>query len=121
MTLEARTGRVRIELANPQGTLKPGMYAGVALEVPSGGPRLIVPRDAVHATGERAWVFVHAGDGMLVAREVETGLVSGREIEILSGLEAGESVVASANFLIDAESSMGSAIEAMPGMEMGGD
>ena len=55
---------------------------------------------------------------MLIAREVVTGLVADREIEILSGLEEGESVVASANFLIDAESSMGSAIEAMPGMEM---
>lgn len=120
VSLEARTGRVRVELANPQGRLKPGMYVRVALEVPSGDPRLVVPRDAVHATGERAWVFVKDPDGTLIAREVETGLVAGREIEILSGLEEGESVVASANFLIDAESSMGSAIEAMPGMEMEG-
>ena len=118
VTLEARTGRVRIELANPQGRLKPGMYARVALDVPAGERRLVVPRDAVHVTGERAWVFVQGPDEMLVAREVETGLVAGREIEILKGLEAGETIVASANFLIDAESSMGSAIEAMPGMEM---
>lgn len=118
VTLEARTGRVRVELANPQGKLKPGMYARVALEVPSGEPRLVLPREAVHATGERAWVFVRGPDEMLIAREVKTGLVTGREIEVLSGLEAGETVVASANFLIDAESSMGSAIEAMPGMEM---
>lgn len=121
VTLEARTGRVRVELANPQGKLKPGMYARVALEVPSGEPRLVLPREAVHATGERAWVFVRGPDEMLIAREVKTGLVTGREIEVLSGLEAGETVVASANFLIDAESSMGSAIEAMPGMEMEGD
>ncbi|HET9582379.1 MAG TPA: efflux RND transporter periplasmic adaptor subunit [Gemmatimonadota bacterium] len=120
VTLEARTGRVRVELANLQGKLKPGMYARVALEVPS-ELRLVLPREAVHATGERAWVFVRGPDEMLVAREVETGLVTGREIEVLSGLEAGETVVASANFLIDAESSMGSAIEAMPGMEMEGD
>ena len=120
VTLEARTGRVRIELSNPQGKLKPGMYARVSLAVPSGEPRLVVPRDAVHATGERAWVFVQGPDGTLIAREVETGLVADRQIEILSGLSEGETVVASANFLIDAESSMGGAIEAMPGMEMEG-
>lgn len=118
VTLEARTGRVRIELANSQGKLKPGMYAQVALQVPAGEPRLVVPREAVHATGERAWVFVRGPDETLIAREVETGLVAGREIEILSGLTEGETVVSSANFLIDAESSMGGAIEAMPGMEM---
>lgn len=118
VTLEARTGRVRVELANAQGKLKPGMYARVVLEVPTGEPRLMVPREAVHATGERAWVFVRGPDETLIAREVETGLVADREIEILAGLEEGETVVASANFLIDAESSMGSAIEAMPGMEM---
>jgi len=118
VTLEARTGRVRVELANPDGKLKPGMYARVALEVPPGDPRLVVPRDAVHATGERAWVFVRGPDETLIARQVETGRVAERRIEILSGLEEGETVVASANFLIDAESSMGSAIEAMPGMEM---
>jgi Cu(I)/Ag(I) efflux system membrane fusion protein len=118
VTLEARTGRVRIELANAGGKLKPGMFARVALEVPPGEPRLVVPRDAVHATGERSWVFVQDAEGVLVAREVQTGLVAGSDIEILGGLEEGETVVASANFLIDAESSMGSAIEAMPGMEM---
>lgn len=118
VSLEARTGRVRVELANPAGELKPGMYARVALDVPAGEPRLVVPREAVHATGERAWVFVRGPDEVLIAREVETGLVADRRIEILSGLEEGETVVASANFLIDAESSMGSAIEAMPGMEM---
>jgi RND family efflux transporter MFP subunit len=121
VTLEARTGRVRIELANSQGKLKPGMYARVALEIQPAAPSIVVPRDAVHATGERAWVFVKEPDGMLVAREVETGFVAGGEIEVLSGLEAGDTIVASANFLIDAESSMGSAIEAMPGMEMEAD
>lgn len=118
VTLEARTGRVRIELANTGGKLKPGMYARVALEVPTGEPRLVVPREAVHATGSRAWVFVRGPDESLIAREVQTGMVADRQIEILSGLQEGETVVASANFLIDAESSMGSAIEAMPGMEM---
>lgn len=123
VSLESRTGRVRIELANPELALKPGMYAPVDLAVPAGEPRIVVPREAVHATGERSYVFVRQPDGLLVAREVTTGLAAGREIEILTGLVGGESVVASANFLIDAESSMGSAIGSMPGMEMeqGGD
>jgi Cu(I)/Ag(I) efflux system membrane fusion protein len=121
VTVEARTGRVRVELANPGLRLKPGMYAEVELEIPSGGPRLVVPRGAVHATGERSWVFLQTSEGTLLAREVTTGLVAGGDIEILAGLEEGDSVVASANFLIDAESSMGSAIDAMPGMDMEGD
>lgn len=120
VTLEARTGRIRVALANPGLRLKPGMYARIELDIPSEGPRLVVPRDAVHSTGEEAWVFVRGPDETLVARRVTTGLVAGREIEILAGLEEDEIVVASANFLIDAESSMGSAIEAMPGMEMEG-
>jgi Cu(I)/Ag(I) efflux system membrane fusion protein len=121
VTVEARTGRVRVELANPGLRLKPGMYAEVELEIPSGGPRLVVPRGAVHATGVRSWVFLQTSEGTLVAREVTTGLVAEGDIEILAGLEEGDSVVASANFLIDAESSMGSAIDAMPGMDMEGD
>ena len=119
VSMESRTGRVRIELANPELALKPGMYAKVELAVPGGGPVLVIPREAVHATGERSYVFVREPDGMLAAHEVTTGLVAGRKIEILAGLTEGESVVASANFLIDAESSMGSAIDAMPGMDMG--
>lgn len=118
VTMEARTGRVRIELANPALRLKPGMYAQVELSVPGGAPALVVPRTAVHATGERSYVFVREPGGSLVAREITTGLVAGSRIEILAGLTEGESVVSSANFLIDAESSMGAAIGSMPGMEM---
>ena len=79
---------------------------------------LVVPRTAVHATGERSYVFVREADGSLAAHEVTTGLVAGSRIEVLAGLTEGESVVSSANFLIDAESSMGGAIGSMPGMEM---
>lgn len=117
VSLEARTGRIRVELSNPDIRLKPGMYARIELEAGS-VEALVVPRTAVHATGARSYVFVSGEEGVLTAREVTTGLVSGQEIEILDGLEEGERLVSSANFLIDAESSMGSAIRAMPGMEM---
>jgi Cu(I)/Ag(I) efflux system membrane fusion protein len=118
VSLESRTGRVRVELANPGLALKPGMYARVELEVQAGEDAVVVPRTAVHATGEHAYVFVSEQGGALVAREVTTGIVAGQDIEILEGLTEGETIVASANFLIDAESSMGSAIGSMPGMEM---
>jgi Cu(I)/Ag(I) efflux system membrane fusion protein len=94
------------------------MYARVELEVQAGEDAVVVPRTAVHATGEHAYVFVSEQGGALVAREVTTGIVAGQDIEILEGLTEGETIVASANFLIDAESSMGSAIGSMPGMEM---
>ena len=117
VSLEARTGRVRLEIANPGLRLKPGMYARIELHSAGERDALMVPRSAVHSTGERALVFVRSSNGALVHREVVVGLVSGSEIEILSGLEEGETVVASANFLIDAESNMGASMEAMPGME----
>jgi RND family efflux transporter MFP subunit len=118
VSLESRTGRVRIELANPALALKPGMYARIELEVGTGAAALVVPRTAVHATGEHAYVFVSEPGGALVAREVTTGIIAGQDIQVLGGLAEGETVVASANFLIDAESSMRSAIGSMPGMEM---
>jgi Cu(I)/Ag(I) efflux system membrane fusion protein len=105
VSLDARTGRIRVELANPDLKLRPGMYANIGLASPAREEALVVPRSAVHATGEHAYVFVRGADDVLSAREVTTGLVSGNEIEILRGVEEGEQVVSSANFLIDAESS----------------
>ena len=114
--MDARTGRVRLELANNDLRLKPGMYAEVEFSLPARANSLVIPRSAVITTGERAVVFV-AEHGMLMPREVVTGLVSGNEIEILSGLASEEIVVSSATFLIDAEANLGSAIEAMGQME----
>lgn len=101
-----RTTRVRVELANPGRRLKPGMFATLQFEGVRREGVLTVPRSAVLATGERSLVFVRSADGLLVPREVVTGLASGELVEIRSGLAAGERVVASATFLIDAESSL---------------
>jgi membrane fusion protein, copper/silver efflux system len=122
VSLESRTGRVRLELPNPDRLLKPGMYARVTLALPSTEPTLVVPRSAVLSTGRRALVFVRAADGALVPREVTPGRVVGRDVEILAGLEAGEQIVASSAFLIDAESSLGalgSTLEGMTPMDEG--
>lgn len=114
VSMEARTGRVRLELANPELRLKPGMYAEIRVDVPRVRDRTLqVPRTAVVNTGERSVVFVRHTDGTLVPHEVTTGLAAGDRIEILSGVEPGDRVVSSAAFLIDAESNLGSVMEGM--------
>ena len=109
---ETRTARVRVELANPGLRLKPGMYATIRIE--GGASRLVltVPRSAVLVTGERNIVFVRATDGRLVPRDVRVGTATTDRVEILGGLSAGETVVSSATFLIDAESNLGAALGA---------
>lgn len=116
VAVEARTGRVRVELPNPQLRLKPGMYAKLELVAARGHDALMIPRSAVHFTGDRALVFVRDRAGGLVPRELSTGLVAGDEIEVLAGLAEGDVVVSSANFLIDAEANMGRSMASMPGM-----
>ena len=92
-------------LAEPQEQVAEGVL-GVRLP-----ERLVVPEQAVLYAGERSFVFVDLGDGRLEPTEVETGLVTGDEIEILSGLSEGEPVVTSGNFLIAAESRLKLAME----------
>jgi Cu(I)/Ag(I) efflux system membrane fusion protein len=117
---ETRTARVRVELANPDLALKPGMYATLQVSgrVAQG---LSVPRSAVLATGRRNLVFQKAPDGRFVPRDVELGLAVDDRVQILRGLTAGDTVVASATFLIDAESNLGSQLGGMgnmPGMDV---
>lgn len=115
---ETRTGRVRIELDNSAARLLPGMYARVDLGAATERMALMIPRDAVHVTGTRSLVYVPDASGSIRAREVTTGAVAGEDVEVLAGLRAGERVVASASFLIDAEASMRESGGSMPGMEM---
>lgn len=107
---ETRTGRVRVVLDNPDLELKPDMYANVRFEVEL-GERLVVPESAVIYTGPRRLVFVDLGEGRLRPREVELGASAGGYYEVVAGLEAGEVVVTSGNFLIAAESRLRSATE----------
>jgi Cu(I)/Ag(I) efflux system membrane fusion protein len=118
--LQSRTGRVRIVLANPGGAIRPGMYATLYFDAVLGRNLVSVPAEAVVMTGEHNVVFVVAADGMLEAREVTIGGRAGARMEIRSGLEPGERIVASANFLVDAESqlSSGGGMAGMPGMNV---
>ncbi|HEX2253438.1 MAG TPA: efflux RND transporter periplasmic adaptor subunit, partial [Thermoanaerobaculia bacterium] len=106
----SRTGRVRVELANPEGALKPDMYASVAIAT-TGGERLAVPESAVLHAGKRDFVFVDLGDGRLRPQRVETGMDDGEHVEIVSGLEIGDVVVTSGNFLVAAESRLRLALD----------
>lgn len=123
MDPESRTARVRVAFANRGGALKPGMYATLFVGEAPGPDVLHVPAEAVVMTGERNLVFVVQPDGMLVPREVTLGPRAGDRYQVLAGVAAGERIVASANFLVDAESRLGATgpMPAMPGMSAGGD
>jgi Cu(I)/Ag(I) efflux system membrane fusion protein len=117
-TLDAqtRTAKVRFELDNPEEQLKPGMYANVELTIPL-GTRLVIPREAVLESGERQVIFIHHGGGALEWRTVKLGTRAGDWIEVLDGLKEGDHVVTSANFLIDSESRLKTAVGGMQGMQ----
>lgn len=118
---DTRTARIRVSLNNADGQLKPGMYATVNIRSVATTPVLHVPRSALLSTGERNLVFVKRADGMLEPRDVVPGLATDDRVELKSGVQAGETVVSSATFLIDAESNLGSMLGGMggmPGMDM---
>ena len=109
---DARTITARIAVANMDGRLKPGMYAVVHLITPSQST-LTVPTSAVLQTGDRNVVFVDMGHGALMPHDVEVGRVADEYTEVLSGLEPGQRVVTSAQFLLDAESNLGDVMKMM--------
>jgi Cu(I)/Ag(I) efflux system membrane fusion protein len=106
---ETRTGRIRVELPNPEHRLLPDMYANVELVVDR-GEKLLVPASAVLYAGPRRVVFVDVGEGRLRPRAIEIGAGNGEVYEVLSGLEAGDTVVSSGNFLVASESRLESAL-----------
>ncbi|MDA8122852.1 MAG: efflux RND transporter periplasmic adaptor subunit [Deltaproteobacteria bacterium] len=102
---ETRTVRVRIELPNPGGLLKPDMFVRVAFKG-TRGKELAVPDSAVLVTGERAMAWVEVMRNTFEPRMVKVGHKSNGYYEILSGLKEGDTVVTSAGFLIDSESQL---------------
>ena len=110
---QSRTVRVRLEFDNPKALLKPGMYVKTTLIDDSPERHLAVPNEAVLDSGVRKVVIVDLGHGHFEPREVEVGSASGGYFPILKGLSEGERVVTSAQFLIDSESNLHEALEAM--------
>jgi Cu(I)/Ag(I) efflux system membrane fusion protein len=108
-----RTIGVRIELPNPQGELRPGLFGDVDLTGSATDAAVVIPRSAVIDSGARQLVLVQTAPGRFAPRTVRLGVRSGDRIEVLSGVQVGEAVVVSANFLIDAESNLRSAMQGM--------
>ena len=119
-----RTARVRIDIPNPKAQLRPGMYANVEVKIDA-GEGLTIPVQAALPTGERMLVFLDRGQGKLLPRYVKVGrsftASDGQDQEnyyqVLNGLLEGDRIVASANFLIDAESQIQGALKDWSGEE----
>lgn len=103
--MNTRTARVRLVFPNPGLLLKPGMYVNVVLSNRM-GKALTVPASAVFHSGSRNLVFINKGEGSLEPREVDLGQRVGDDYVVLRGITPGESIVTSANFLIDSEAQL---------------
>ena len=121
---KTRTLTARLEVENPRGELRPGMYGAAELS-PAGRQAVSVPLTAVLPTGTKDIVFVNRGDGRFLPREVKVGLRGDSLVEIVDGLKPGDEVVATATFLLDSESNLAAAIQGIMlqmgmGLNMGG-
>jgi Cu(I)/Ag(I) efflux system membrane fusion protein/cobalt-zinc-cadmium efflux system membrane fusion protein len=117
--MTTRTVRVRLAIANPELKLKPGMFVNV--DVKSNlGRQLVIPASSVFQSGTRQLVFLNHGNGSLEPKEIAVGPHIGDDFVVLKGLEAHQSIVTSANFLIDSESQLqaaaGSFVPPPPGV-----
>ena len=101
-----RTADVRIEVDNPDGVLRPGAYADIQFRLDSGEAHLFVPSEALLRDSRGQHVIVSLGDGRFAGRSVRTGVSDGQRTEILEGLERGESVVVSGQFMLDSEANL---------------
>jgi Cu(I)/Ag(I) efflux system membrane fusion protein len=113
LAMGTRTARLRIELPNPNGDLRPGMYADVEIATGTDKPVVAVPDDAVIDTGAKQVVLVDKGEGRFEPRPVKVGTRGDGYVEIREGIAPGDRVVTSANFLIDAESNLKAALQAL--------
>jgi Cu(I)/Ag(I) efflux system membrane fusion protein/cobalt-zinc-cadmium efflux system membrane fusion protein len=103
--VNTRTVRARLVFPNPKLLLKPGMYVNVVLRTPI-GRSLVVPASAVFHSGTSNLVFLNQGNGNLLPREVDLGPRVGDDYAVVKGLKQGDSIVISANFLIDSEAQL---------------
>jgi RND family efflux transporter MFP subunit len=109
---ETRTLHARLEIPNPELLLRPGMYGNASLTY-SLGEKLGIPAEAVMFSGQHTYAFKDGGDGHLIPTRIKVGARGDGWYEVLDGLEEGDRIVVSANFLVDSESSLKAALEAM--------
>ena len=113
------TGYVEVE--NPDGRLRPKMYASVDIRRPGASNALVVPAQSVLRSGNgRDVVIVDAGEGLFVPREVQLGIESDTRVQVLKGLSEGERIVTSSQFLLDSESNLQAGIDRLGGDGSGG-
>lgn len=110
---KTRTIKVRIRFDNPDRKLKPNMFARVAIHIGGDDETLLIPREALIRTGDSDRVVLALGDGRFKSIEVTAGRSDNTHVEILQGLDEGEEVVSSAQFLLDSESSKTSDFQRM--------
>ena len=116
---KTRTLKVRLRFENPDEGLKPNMYANVKIY---GGPKsniIVIPLEGLIRTGRDERVIIDLGDGRFEAREVVAGIESGDYVEIMRGVDEGDRVVVSGQFLIDSEASMRAGIKRMDTSDSG--
>jgi Cu(I)/Ag(I) efflux system membrane fusion protein len=111
--MASRTIGVRVVLANERGVLRPGLFGDVQLSASPGEETVVIPRSAVIDSGLRQLALVQVAPGRFEPRELRVGRRSGDRVAVLEGVQAGEEVVVSANFLIDAESNLTSALQGL--------
>ena len=112
---ETRTARIRIELPNKDGLLKPDLYGTVEIAAGETVAAVSIPESAVLDSGTRQIVLIESGGGAFEPREVELGSRGDGYVAVLGGLAAGERVVVNGNFLIDAESNLKAALGSLGG------
>jgi RND family efflux transporter MFP subunit len=113
---KTRTARVRLEFENPGYFLKPGMFVSAEIQAELPGSAVLVPESAVLRSGARNTVFVALSDGRFEPRNVTLGVeTEGSQIQALAGLQAGDRIVISGQFLLDSESQLREAIDKMQG------
>jgi Cu(I)/Ag(I) efflux system membrane fusion protein/cobalt-zinc-cadmium efflux system membrane fusion protein len=117
---KTRTIKIRLAFDNPNNDLKPGMYTNVVIQSAPVKNAIAVPSEAVMFSGERNLVFVALGKGRFAPRDVTIGVESGDNYyQIIEGIDAGEEVVTSAQFLLDSESKLQESIAKMLSVRKG--
>ena len=102
-----RTIKVRVEMANPAGKLKPNMFVNANVQLAL-GDSLVIPESSLLDTGSRKIVFVVQSEDTFIKRDVVIGQHADGYVQILSGLQPSETVVTAATFLIDSQTKLGS-------------
>lgn len=105
LNTKTRTSKFRVHFNNPDAFLKPGMFAQIDIQTEPRAEALLIPREALIRTGDQDRVVLALGDGKFKSITVDVGRIGYRQVEILNGLNEGEDIVTSAQFLIDSESS----------------